>query len=133
MQLINYRCELYPPVLKGAFSQDNWIAQTKFFFHFQQLHNDNWLYQVASHTNADDYGGASLEVSCIVHYIYKGQQPTVAEALELAQKAVNLMNENINREILPRVKLYEQNIITTFKDEDVLDELQAALKEAYSN
>jgi hypothetical protein len=132
MDLINFRCELYPPTLKGFFSADNWISQSNFYFQFQHLHNDVWVYQVASHTSADDYNGASLEVSCIVHFMYKGNRPQLDEALELAHKAVQLMNENINREILPRVKLDEQNIITPFKDEDVVDEIITALSEAYS-
>jgi hypothetical protein len=132
MELINYRCELYPPTLKGLFSEDNWIAQTNFYFQFQHLNKDIWIYQVASHTNADDYNGASLEVSCVVHYMYKGNRPQLDEALNLAHNAVQLMNENINREILPRIKLKEQDIITPFKDEDVVDEIISALSEAYS-
>jgi hypothetical protein len=132
MELINYRCELYPPTLKGFFSEDNWIAQTNFYFQFQHLNKDIWVYQVASHTNADDYNGASLEVSCVVHYMYKGNRPQLAEAIDLAHKAVQLMNENINREILPRIKLQEKDIITPFKDEDIVDEIITALSEAYS-
>lgn len=131
MQLINYRCELYPPVLKGTFSEDNWIAQTNFFFQFQHLQENIWAYQVASTTNADDYSGASLEVTCVVHYMYKGEKPTLDEAKELAHNAVRLMNDNINREILPRVKINEPDIITPFKDEDITEELEAALAEAY--
>ncbi|HYH16460.1 MAG TPA: hypothetical protein VD794_14625 [Flavisolibacter sp.] len=133
MQLINYRCELYPPILKGYFSPDKWIAQTKFYFQFQHLQHDNWVFQVASTTNADDYGGASLEVTCVVHYIYKGKKPTLHEAVDLSHNAVRLMNDNINREILPRVKIHEPDIITPFKDEDITEELEAALAEAYSN
>ena len=133
MQLINYRCELYPPTLKGIFSTDNWIAQTRFFFQFQHLNNENWVYQVASTTNADDYNSATLEVTCVVHYIYKGEKPTLEQAMELAHNAVRLMNDNINREILPRVKINEPDIITPFTDEDIADELNAALSEAYSN
>jgi hypothetical protein len=133
MQLINYRCELYPPVLKGSFSTNNWIAQTRFFFQFQHLQDDTWVYQVASTTNADDYSGAFLEVTCVVHYLYKGAKPRVDEAIELAHNAVRLMNDNINREILPRVQVHEPDIITPFKDEDIAEELEAALSEAYSN
>jgi hypothetical protein len=131
MELVSYRCELYPPTLKGSFSTDNWIAQTKFFFHFQPLDNTNWIYQVASQTSADDFNGASLEVTCIVHYIYKGEKPEIDEAMELAHKAVQLMNDNINREILPRVQINEPDIITPFKDEDIEEEIAAALNEAY--
>src|SRR5687767_2868449 len=98
MQLLNYRCELYPPTIKGSFSKDNWIGQTKFFFQFQPVKNNTWVYQVASHTIADDYNGANLEVSCIVHFMYKGEKPMPEEAIALAHRAVSLMNENINRE-----------------------------------
>lgn len=132
MELINYRCELYPPTLKGSFSEDNWIAQTKFYFQFQHLNHDIWVYQVASHTNADDYNGASLEVSCIVHFMYKGSKPLLEQAMELAHSAVGLMNENINREILPRMKMKEKDIITPFNNEEVVDEIMAALSDAYS-
>lgn len=43
------------------------------------------------------------------------------------------MNENINREILPRVKILEPDIITPFTNEDIAEELEAALTEAYSS
>jgi len=131
MQLINYRCELYPPNIKGSFSEDNWISQSRFLFQFQHLQQDVWVYQVASTTNADDYNGASLEVICVVHYMYKGNKPTIEEAMELAHNAVRLMNDNINREILPRIKVNEPDIITPFTDEDIVEEIQAALSEAY--
>jgi len=119
-------------MLKGSFSSDNWIAQTRFFFQFQHLNDDTWVYQVASTTNADDYSGASLEVTCVVHYLYKDNKPTLEEAIELAHNAVRLMNDNINREILPRVKIHEPDIITPFTDKDIAEEIEAAISEAYS-